>query len=199
MSLLRSCQKMERLIEDLLAQAQLGAGRIALDCKPHSVSGILADVNELRPLALEKGLRLEIVPPSDDFLVTCDRGRIAQVFSNLIGNALKFTPRGGTISLSVACDGVEARFSVRDDGPGIAAEVRARIFERYWQVRPGDRSGVGLGLFISQRILEGHGGRISVQSEVGAGSTFEFVIPFIAAIGRMTADFSPPASEASLR
>ena len=197
MSLVRSCHKMERLVGDLLAQAQLGAGRIALDCNPHLVSTILADVNELRPLALEKGLGLKIAPLPDDFLVSCDRGRIMQVFSNLIGNAVKFTPRGGTITLSVRRDTVEAHFTVRDDGPGIPAEARARIFDRYWQVRPGDRAGVGLGLFISQRILEGHGGRIWVDSELGVGSTFEFTIPCVAAMGRMTADFSQPSSPLS--
>jgi signal transduction histidine kinase len=106
-----------------------------------------------------------------------DRDRVLQVFSNLVGNALKFTPADGTITLGVeAADGV-ARFTVTDTGAGIPPENMPRLFDRFWK---GDRSGrhsSGLGLYIARGFVEAHGGRIAAESEPGRGTTFSFTLP----------------------
>ena len=105
-----------------------------------------------------------------------DQPRITQVLDNLLGNALKFTPAGGKITLQVSRLENEVQFSVSDTGPGIPDEALGRIFEPYWQVQK-TRSGMGLGLFIAKTIVESHGGRIWVESTVGQGTTFHFTLP----------------------
>jgi two-component system, chemotaxis family, sensor kinase Cph1 len=94
-----------------------------------------------------------------------------------VGNALKFTPEGGTVTLRLDRCGDEVELSVQDTGPGISALDRAHIFERYWQAQPSSRKGAGLGLFIAKGIIEAHGGKIWIESEDGAGSTFHFTVP----------------------
>jgi signal transduction histidine kinase len=108
----------------------------------------------------------------------CDRDRVSQVLSNLLGNAIKFTPSGGTVTLAAAPSpegGVTV--SVSDTGPGVPDALRERIFERFWQIGKPDRQGLGLGLYISKMIVESHGGRIFVDSAAGKGSTFRFTLP----------------------
>jgi signal transduction histidine kinase len=107
-------------------------------------------------------------------LVNADRNRVLQVFSNLIGNAVKFTEDGGRITLSAGMDGDYMRFSVIDTGAGIPAEDLPRIFDRFWHGSEG--GGSGLGLAIARGIVEAHGGRIEASS-AGAGSTFTFTLP----------------------
>ena len=106
-----------------------------------------------------------------------DSDRILQVLSNLIGNALKFTPNGGNVSLSARKDATEIEISVTDNGPGVPEDKRSEIFQRFSQLKMNDRRGLGLGLFISKWIVEAHNGRIRVASEVGKGSTFNFTLP----------------------
>jgi signal transduction histidine kinase len=102
-----------------------------------------------------------------------------QVLSNLVGNALKFTPQGGEVTIGVERVGPAIGFSVRDTGVGIKAENLPRLFDRYWQERATRGAGAGLGLFIVKGIVEAHGGHISVESEVGVGTTFSFTIPLL--------------------
>jgi signal transduction histidine kinase len=109
-----------------------------------------------------------------------DHDRILQVLSNLIGNAIKFTPEGGRITLAARKLDRAVEVSVKDNGPGIAEEDQRKLFEKFSQLALGSRSGIGLGLFIAKWIVEGHGGRIGVTSEVGKGSTFSFVLPITA-------------------
>ena len=99
------------------------------------------------------------------------------MLANLLSNAIKFTGEGGKIAVNVEPSGSEVRFSVADTGAGIAGDHLGSIFERFWQVTQGDRRGLGLGLFISKCIVEAHGGRIWVESEIGKGSTFCFTLP----------------------
>jgi signal transduction histidine kinase len=102
---------------------------------------------------------------------------VLQVFSNLVGNAIKFTPAGGSITLSaVRADGA-VKCSVTDNGPGIPEAQIPRLFGKFWQAKRGDTGGVGLGLAIARGIVEAHGGSISVESEVGKGSVFSFPLP----------------------
>src|SRR5262249_8123461 len=106
-----------------------------------------------------------------------DRDRLFQVLTNLIDNAIKFTPEGGTVIVRSAACNNEVRFSVSDTGPGIPESDRDRIFEPYWQATATGHPGAGLGLAIAKQIVEQHGGKIWVESAVGRGSTFVFTIP----------------------
>jgi signal transduction histidine kinase len=115
--------------------------------------------------------------------VLCDRERILQVLSNLIGNARKFARESSTVTLVAWQEADEARFCVADEGPGIAADDLQRIFDRYFQGPHGPTAqGVGLGLSISRGIVEAHGGRIWVESETGRGSRFIFTLPLAAGL-----------------
>jgi signal transduction histidine kinase len=109
--------------------------------------------------------------------VQFDAARIFQVLANLLSNALKFTPPNGHIVVRLERIDDEIRFGVQDTGAGIGPDKLEQIFERFQQLEPNDRRGVGLGLYISKSIVQGHGGRIWVESEVGEGSTFYFALP----------------------
>jgi signal transduction histidine kinase len=111
--------------------------------------------------------------------VLADAARIQQVLSNLVGNAVKFTPRQGQITVSADLLDKEVRFAVIDTGPGIPPEQVPHIFGRFWQARSADRRGIGLGLAIAKGIVEAHSGRIWVESQVGVGSTFYFTLPIV--------------------
>ncbi|PTL84651.1 hypothetical protein DAT35_06185 [Vitiosangium sp. GDMCC 1.1324] len=172
----RSADRAVLLIQDLLEVAKLEAGRVAVERNPEDVGGLMDEVVELhRPLAEARGLRLELevemaVPP-----VLADRSRVLQVFSNLIGNAVRYTPAGGRITVRARREGQLVRFFVSDTGKGIEPEFLPHLFERYWQAK-GSREGAGLGLTIAKGIVEAHGGRVQVESELGKGSTFSFTL-----------------------
>jgi signal transduction histidine kinase len=135
-------------------------------------------VEMLAPLAEVKGLRLSWTGGGDAW-VDADPERVFQVLANLVGNAIKFTPSGGAVSIDIAVVDGAVRFAVRDTGSGIAAGELAHIFDRYWQARRGRGagSGSGLGLYIAKGIVEAHGQRIWVESTHGAGATFYFGLP----------------------
>jgi signal transduction histidine kinase len=104
---------------------------------------------------------------------------VLQLIDNLVGNALKFTPSGGRVSVGGVIDDNELHVTVADTGPGIPEEQRARLFDRFWQARGTDRRGLGLGLPIAKGIAEAHGGRLWVESTVGSGTTFHFAMPVV--------------------
>ncbi len=174
----RATGRMNRMIEDLLDVARLEAGRLSLDLAPVPAAALLSEGAELlRPLAAEQGIAL--LTEWDDALatVTADRGRILQVLSNLGSNAVKFTPRGGQITLAALSDGDMIQVSVTDTGLGISPEHVPRLFDRFWQATRNDRRGIGLGLSIVQGIIADHGGRLWVESTPGKGSVFRFTLP----------------------
>jgi PAS domain S-box-containing protein len=174
----RAATSMKRLIDDLVDLSSIAAGRLKLEMAACSAGALLAEiVEQLAPHAEEKSVRLAALPPPPDVTVRCDYGRIAQVLGNLVGNALKFTPAGGTVELRADAEPGAVAFSVRDTGPGIAPEALPHVFEPYWQEHATPGHGVGLGLAIAMAIVEAHGGRIGVQSEPGRGSTFRFTLP----------------------
>ncbi|MEO6420137.1 MAG: ATP-binding protein, partial [Polyangiaceae bacterium] len=171
----RAGKRMERLIADLLDIAKLEDGKLRVDMTEVEVGPLLQQAfEEALPMADHESVNLELVQCAE--LVRCDRERILQVFSNLVGNALKLTPREGTVTLGAErVDGV-CRFFVRDTGPGIATDNLDRVFTRFWQVGAHDRLGAGLGLAIARGIIDAHGGRIWVESKHGHGATFYFTL-----------------------
>ena len=172
----RGFSRMNRMINDLLDLSRIDSGGLTVDPSPQDLTTTVADAVELmRSLAMQKSLTLELEAPADRVTVSVDRDRIAQVLSNLIGNALKFTPAGGHVRVRLEPLPNEARVAVSDTGPGIAAADLPKIFERFWQGRR-SAQGAGLGLAIAQGIVEAHGGKLWAESEVGHGSTFSFTV-----------------------
>jgi PAS domain S-box-containing protein len=174
----RAAERANRLIQDLLDISHIEGGRLALDREPHDVASIAREaVEQAEMAAAERGIALECGEMEPGARASVDRDRVLQALGNLIGNALKFTPRGGRVTVAArrADDGV--RLSVSDTGPGIPAAQVPRLFERYWQANTADRRGVGLGLSIVQGIAQAHGGEVRVETEEGAGTTFTLVLP----------------------
>jgi signal transduction histidine kinase len=173
----RNGRRMATMIQDLLDFEGLRNGSLAVTAAQHEVGPVLDEVVEMMlPQAAPKSIRLERVLPN---VATAwfDRERTLQVLSNLAGNAVKFTPAGGTITLSVALAADDVTFVVRDTGPGIPVDHLPHVFDRYWQAKRTDRRGIGLGLSIAKRLVEAQGGEISVESEPGRGATFSFTLP----------------------
>jgi PAS domain S-box-containing protein len=174
----RAADRMNRLIQDLLDVRRIESDRLTIEPRCATVRGLLCEAADmLRPIAQAASLELLADARRDLPPVMADGGRIQQVLSNLIGNAVKFTPAGGTITLSAESLGTEVRVDVADTGPGIPADQIPHIFGRFWQAKRVDRRGIGLGLAIAKGIVEAHGGRIWVESQVGAGSHFYFTLP----------------------
>jgi signal transduction histidine kinase len=173
----RAGNRMNRLIRDLLDFASIQAGRLSVSVRPQDVAAMVAEVLEVtEPLAAPKSMRLvsEVAP---GLAIRCDHDRVIQLFSNLIGNAIKFTPDGGTITVRASAEPDVVRFAVVDTGPGISAAELPYVFDRYYQAQRKNRDGIGLGLSIARGIVEAHGGRIWVESKEGQSSTFFFTLP----------------------
>ena len=189
----RATARGNALIQDLLDVSRIESGTLAVDAKPTSAQAMLDDaVAELEPLVAAKGLAFEHEWTGDDAMVMAERGRIAQVLSNLVGNAIKFTERGGTIRLGGTGDGGDVQYVVSDTGAGIAADHLPRLFDRFWKENKASRTGAGLGLFIVKGIVEGHGGRLIVDSELGVGTRFRVVLPGGLAEGHAPASAESP-------
>jgi signal transduction histidine kinase len=181
----RGVTQMQRMIEDLLDVGSIESGRLAIDSREHEIGELFEDAVELSaPLIHDKRIEIKIEMPPPPFKVRCDRERMMQVFSNLIGNAVKFVPERGTIVLSAAASGASALVAVRDTGPGIPPARLPHLFQRYWQADETARKGRGLGLFITKGIVEAQGGVIWAESQVGTGSTFFITLPLITPIAR---------------
>ncbi|MCA1832757.1 MAG: GAF domain-containing protein [Actinobacteria bacterium] len=180
-ALKRSAVWMKRLIDDLLDVGRIEAGGLSIQPERWPIRSILGEALDLlRPLAQQKALHLEVQLPEREYDVICDRPRILQVLANLIGNAIKFTPEGGAITVRAEPGEREVRFSVADSGLGIAADDLPHIFERFWQARKTARAGAGLGLAIARGIVDAHNGKIWAKSERGKGATFYFTLPIAA-------------------
>lgn len=172
--------RMNTLIADLLDKSKLDAGQYPLDCKPLDVVELLEQACALLvTLTQHKGIELNC-SSAVGLNIKADPQRLFQVLSNLLGNAIKFTPAGGRIDLSACQVDDNVLISVRDNGGGIHAVHLPHIFERYWSVREGNPNGSGLGLYICRSIVQAHGGELWAESAPGVGSVFTFSIPAIA-------------------
>jgi signal transduction histidine kinase len=177
--LLRALDRMDRLVKNLLDASRIEADRLHVDKQRHNVVDVLSQAMDvLVPVAAEKSQQLSCSAPDAALSISCDRDRIYQVLSNLVGNAIKFSPEGSTIQLVVVARDAEIEFQVSDAGPGVSPADLPQIFDRYWQAAGETRRGLGLGLAIAKGIVQAHGGRIWADSQLGVGSTFHFTLPF---------------------
>jgi signal transduction histidine kinase len=175
---LRAVRQMNRLIADLLDTVRLQAGRLSLNIEDVALADAIQQIEDtFRPLADAQRIDFRTELPSDRVVLRADSLRLAQVLGNLIGNSLKFTPAGGTITVRVQRELQSVVFRVEDTGQGIPQDQVGRVFEDFWQARKGDGRGIGLGLAIAKALVEAHGGVISVQSMLGKGTTFSFTVP----------------------
>jgi PAS domain S-box len=174
----QAAQQMDELIRDLLDVTRVEAGRLSVDLKCENTEELLSDaLRTLAPVTSQKSIALRLNAPDDLPEVMADRERIAQAISNLVGNAVKFSPAGGEIIVRVATLDAEILFSVSDKGQGMTPEQLSHAFDRFWQSSRTDRQGAGLGLAITKGIIEAHGGRIWAESSLDSGSTFYFTLP----------------------
>ena len=173
----RATARMKRLIEDLLEVAQVESGNIVLSPESVDCGALLEETADIiAPLAGDKQIQLRVLQPEGALRARCERERILQVLSNLAGNAIKFTPNGGAVTIGARLEKGECVFFVEDTGPGVARENFSRVFDRFWQAKETRLLGTGLGLAISKGIVSAHGGRIWVESEPGQGARFFFTL-----------------------
>lgn len=177
--ILRAANRMNQLIEDLLDVSRVEAGQLSVEFSMLLAADLARDAVEMqRPLAEASGVKISLEVERDVKTAWGDRRRLLQVFENLIGNAIKFTQSGGRIVVRVVVTNEDVMFSVTDTGVGITPNAVPHVFDRFWQATTkARRLGAGLGLPITKGIVEAHGGRIGVESEVGRGTTFFFTIP----------------------
>jgi signal transduction histidine kinase len=176
----RNSERLLALVNDLLFVARLQTGKLALDPAGVDFTELVCDgVRSMEPRAAEKSITLTCsVGPVP--AVSADRGRVLQVLDNLVSNAIKFTPEGGTVAVCLGCEGDRVVLEVADSGIGIAPRDQHRLFERFFRAENAvERQvpGTGLGLYISRAIAEAHGGTLTVRSELGRGSTFRLELP----------------------
>lgn len=172
---------MQRLVEDLLDASTLQQGALRVHRTERRIGPVMDEAERmLSPLAATRGVKLTIhpAPGTAERDASVDGARLVQVLSNLVGNAIKYTPAGGAVDVRYDVHDGALAASVADTGPGIAAEDLPHVFTAFWQRDQSDRRGVGLGLWIARAIVEAHGGRMRVDSSPGRGTTFHFTLPF---------------------
>jgi signal transduction histidine kinase len=177
----RNAQSLIELVNDLLDTSKLESGTLRLDITSFEVMALLRELTEtMTPVAREKGIELETATRGDISVIEADRAKLKRIVVNLLSNALKFTPRGGKVTLSAEHTAATTRISVADTGVGISPEDVNKLFDKYEQARnratQGEK-GTGLGLYITKQLVELHGGTITVESKPGQGSVFHVVIP----------------------
>jgi signal transduction histidine kinase len=174
----RAAARMERLLADLIDAARIEQRTLHVVKTPHDVGTFVTEVfRSYRQLFAAREIAFSVEVPASAVIASFDHDRIVQVLSNLLGNALKFTPAKEGVGLRAEPHGQEIEFEVRDSGPGIRPSDLPHVFKRFWQIDSESRRGLGLGLHICETIVLAHGGRIWVESEFGNGATFRFTLP----------------------
>jgi two-component system, sensor histidine kinase and response regulator len=175
----RNVELMSRMIGDLMDMANLRAGKLTMDPKAAVINEVLREaVNAHEAPARDKGLTLSYDPGTDVMRAQADRARLMQVFQNLLGNSVKFCKSGDHITVSSRTRGQQALIEISDTGPGIAPEDLPHIFDPYFSAsRKHQKTGTGLGLYITKGIVEAHGGQIRCGSEPGVGTRFSIALP----------------------
>lgn len=174
----RAAGGMDHLIRDLLDATQIEKGQLAIQVAPTDVAAVIGDASAMcAQRAADCGIAIETDVATDLPRVVADRDRVVQVLGNLLGNSIKFTGKGGRITLRAAPRGRHVEVAVVDNGRGLAPDQIPRVFDRYWQADRKGRRGVGLGLAIVRGIVEAHGGVVEVESTLGKGSEFRFTLP----------------------
>jgi PAS domain S-box-containing protein len=177
-SIQRAAYRMEQLLRDLLDITTIESGHLSIEPARCRVDELIeAAVSMIAERATTKRLAIETQIAAPAAVVQCDKSRVLQVFSNLLGNACKFTAEGGTIAITARLEPGFVTFAVTDTGPGIQADQLGYVFDRFWKTRDQAKGGTGLGLAICQGIVKQHGGTIWVESTLGIGSTFSFTLP----------------------
>ena len=177
----------EYLIKSLLDMATIESGRFTVHTGACDADELLRETMQMfGPLASAKQIVLELNASEPGLTIHGDRERILEVLSNLLGNALKFTPAGGRVTASIERENARVRFAVSDTGPGIEKEHLSHVFDRFWKHERHGERGTGLGLFIAKGIVEAHGGRVWAESRPEGGAHFQFILPL-----------EPPSPEAT--
>lgn len=180
----RQSKRLAALINDLLDISRIESGRIQMEQAPISILDIVTQrLEEIRPQADEKSIQLDLTAPESIPDILGDEARMGQVFTNLMGNAIKFTPNNGEVSVKVEADGTLLHVEVIDTGPGIPPDERQKVFDKFYQlsdISTRQQGGSGLGLSISKSIVEAHGGKLWIDDgNQGKGSNFQFVLPLV--------------------
>jgi signal transduction histidine kinase len=174
----RYAARMNRLLGDLVDVVSIDAGRLNIQRTPADARTLLVEaMDTFAPSAAEKGIAIVSLLGDAPLEASFDHDRLMQVVVNLITNALKFTPTGGTITVLAEQRAEDLHICVSDTGCGIDSAFSEAVFERFWQIGVNDRRGMGLGLYISRCIVEAHGGTIWLVSELGKGSELHLAIP----------------------
>lgn len=184
-ALLRQSQRIQRftarmslLVDDLLDVVSIEAGRLSVVPRHQDATTLVRETLEtFRPTAASKNILLHADVKPGSLLGRFDRERVLQVLSNIVGNAIKFSPQGAKVQIVVEAVDPDIRFAIADSGGGIAPDKLELIFDRFWQSPQRDRGSLGLGLYIARCIVEAHGGRIWAESQPAQGSTFYFTLP----------------------
>ena len=179
-TVLQSNTTLYGLVQTLLDVYRFDSGVKVMDLKECNLAGVITQlVTEIMPLAHEKRIQLQAVLPANVGCINCDQEEIRRVVQNLIDNSLKFTPAGGVVTVTLSQQDDITTVSVTDTGKGIQPENMSKLFQRFWQAGSSGRyyASTGLGLYLARKIVEGHGGKIWCESNIGAGSTFTFEVP----------------------
>jgi signal transduction histidine kinase len=177
-SIQRFCGQMSRIVGDLMDVASIEADKLAIVRELGDAAQLVREsIDAFQPAAHTHDIELSCEIAAGTTTAWFDPARILQVLTNLVGNALKFTPKRGRITLRLDVRGDDICFAVADTGEGIPQDRLTQIFDRFFQTREHDRRGLGLGLFIVKSIVDAHGGRVWAESTIGHGSTFSFTIP----------------------
>jgi signal transduction histidine kinase len=197
-TIMRASERMERLIRDLLDVTAIESGKLAFDPGPVRPIELLSEAIDAHLAACaELGIELTVECARDLPEVAADVERLLQILGNLIGNAMKFTPRGGRVTLGAAVGTDHVRFWAADTGQGVPTDLVPNIFDKFRQRRSRPQDGVGLGLAICKAIVDAHGGHIWVESVPGAGTTVAFTMPLCTPEQARPSRIAPTCASAS--